>query len=191
MGLPQHSAAHVSPEQYLAQEMASETRSEYLAGEVFAMTGASSAHNIISLNVATALRNHLRGGPCQAFMVDIKLRVEAANAYFYPDLMVTCSDNDRRSAYVKSEPVLVVEVLSPTTALFDRDKKFAAYRQLASLQEYVLVDSQHVGVECYRRGEGGEWILHPYGPGETVALHSVGLSLPVETVYQDAPLGEE
>lgn len=191
MGLPQHSAAHVSPEQYLAQEMASETRSEYLAGEVFAMTGASSAHNVIGGNLYVALRNHLRGGPCQAFMADIKLRVEAANAYFYPDVMVTCSENDCSSAYVKSEPVLVVEVLSPSTALFDRDKKFAAYRQLASLQEYVLVDSQQVGVECYRRGEGGEWILHPYGPEETVALHSVGLSLPVEAVYQDAPLDEE
>ena len=147
--------------------------------------GTSSIHNIIVLNVAQILRNHLRGGPCQAFALDLKLRVEAANAYFYPDLMVTCSETDRRSDYIKTEPMLVVEVLSPSTALFDRDKKFACYRQLPSLQEYVLADTEREAVEYYRRADNGEWIMHPYGAGETVTLHSLKLDFPIGEVYQD------
>ena len=185
MGLPQENPAYITPEAYLAVEMATDTRNEYLNGEVFAMVGTSSMHNIIVLNLAQALRNHLRGGPCQVFAIDLKLRVETANAYFYPDLMVTCSEADRRSDFIKTEPILVVEVLSPSTALFDRDKKFASYRQLPSLQEYVLVDTEQEGIECYRRAGNGEWIMHPYGAGESVTLHGLGLNFPIEAAYQD------
>jgi Uma2 family endonuclease len=185
MGLPQENPAYITPEAYLAVEMASDTRNEYLKGEVFAMVGTSSTHNIIVLNLAQAFRNHLRGGPCQVFAIDLKLRVETANAYFYPDLMVTCTEADRRSDYIKTEPILVVEVLSPSTALFDRDKKFASYRQLPSLQEYVLVDTEQQGIECYRRADNGEWIMHPYGAGESVTLHSLNLAFPIGEAYQD------
>lgn len=185
MGLPQKNIAYITPEAYLAMEMQSDTRSEYLKGEVFAMVGTSSAHNVIVGNLYMALRNHLRGGPCQIFALDLKLQVEAANAYFYPDLMVTCTEADRRNDFIKSEPTLVVEVLSPSTALFDRDKKFASYRQLPSLQEYVLVDTEQEGIECYRRADNGEWIMHPYGAGETVTLHSLNLTFPIDMVYQD------
>ncbi len=185
MGLAQENPAYITPEAYLAVEMASDTRSEYLKGEVFAMVGTSSAHNIIVLNIAQALREHLRGGPCQVFALDLKLRVEAANAYFYPDLMVTCSEADRNSDFIKNEAVLVVEVLSPSTALFDRDKKFASYRQLPSLQEYVLVDTEQESIECYRRADNGEWIMHPYGAGETVTLHGLNLTFPIGAAYQD------
>ncbi|MBU0593570.1 MAG: Uma2 family endonuclease [Gammaproteobacteria bacterium] len=185
MGLPQENPAYILPETYLAAEMQSDTRSEYLKGEVFAMVGTSSAHNVIVGNLYMALRNHLRGGLCQVFALDLKLRVEAANAYFYPELMVTCSEADRNSDFIKSEAVLVVEVLSPSTALFDRDKKFASYRLLPSLQEYVLVDTEQEGVEYYRRSDNGEWIMHPYGAGETVTLHGLNLTFPIGTVYQD------
>lgn len=185
MGLPQERITYITPEDYLAVEMASDTRSEYLKGEVFAMVGTSSMHNVIVLNIAQTLRNLLRGRPCQIFAIDIKLRVESANAYFYPDLMVTCSDKDRRSDFIKTEPILVMEVLSPSTALFDRDKKFACYRQLPSLQEYVLVDTEQVNIECYRRADGGEWIMHPYGVDESVTLHSLNLTFPIASAYQD------
>ena len=185
MGLPQENPAYITPETYLAAEMQSDTRSEYLKGEVFAMVGTSSAHNVIVGNLYMALRNHLRGGPCQVFALDLKLRVDAANAYFYPDLMVTCTEADRRSDFIKSEATLVIEVLSPSTALFDRDKKFASYRQLPSLQEYVLVDTEQQGIECYRRADNGEWIMHPYGAGETVTLHGLNLTFPIDMVYQD------
>lgn len=178
----------ISPEAYLEMEMASQERHEYVDGEIFAMSGASSPHNLITGNLYMAFRAHLRGKPCQVFMADIKLRVEAANCYFYPDLMVTCSETDRQSRYVMNEPMLVVEILSPSTALYDRDKKFAAYRQLPSLQEYVLVDAEQMGIDCYRRGEGGDWILRPYGAGETVALRSLELTFPVDAAYQDVEL---
>jgi Uma2 family endonuclease len=185
MGLPRENPAYITPEAYLAVEMNVDTRNEYLKGEVFAMVGTSSAHNIIVLNIAQALRDHLRGGPCQVFALDLKLRVEAANAYFYPDLMVTCSEADRKNDYIKAESILVVEVLSPSTALFDRDKKFASYRQLPSLQEYVLVDTEQENIECYRRADNGEWIMHPYGAGETVTLHGLNLTFPIGMAYQD------
>jgi Uma2 family endonuclease len=185
MGLPQEKETYITPEIYLAIEMLSDTRSEYLNGEVFAMVGTSSMHNIVVLNIAQTLRNLLRGSPCQIFAIDIKLRVETANAYFYPDLMVTCSDADRRSNFIKTEPTLVIEVLSPSTALFDRDKKFASYRQLPSLQEYVLVDTAQESIECYRRATQGEWIMHPYSAGESVTLSSLNLSFPIEAAYQD------
>lgn len=185
MGLPQKIPAYITPEAYLAVEMASDTRSEYLKGEVFAMVGTSSMHNIIIGNFYMALRNHLRGGPCQVFAMDLKLRVETANAYFYPDLMVTCTEADRRSDFIKTEPLLVIEVLSPSTALFDRDKKFASYRQLPSLQEYVLVDTEQQSIECYRRADNGEWIMHPYVAGESVTLHGLNLTFPIELAYQD------
>lgn len=175
----------VSPEAYMEMEMASPERHEYVDGEIFAMVGTSSIHNELVFNITSILKNHLRGKPCRIYMESIKLRVEAANCYFYPDVMVTCSETDRQERYVMNEPLLVVEILSPSTALYDRDKKFAAYRQLPSLQEYVLVDAEQTTLDCYRRAEGGEWILHPYGAGETVFLHSLDLTFPVEAAYQD------
>lgn len=178
----------LSPQAFLDMEMASPERHEYVDGEVFAMTGTTASHNVITLNLAALIRNHVRGGPCRAYAMDIKLRIEAANCYFYPDLMVTCTEADRLSQHVMNEPVLVVEVLSPSTALYDRDRKFAAYRRLPSLREYVLVDTERMGIECFRRTDHGEWILHPYGAGENVTLHSLELTFPLEAAYEDAGL---
>ncbi len=177
-----------SPQDYLEMEMASPERHEYVDGEVFAMTGTSRPHNVIAGNLYMLLRNELRGKGCRAYFADIKLRIEAANCYFYPDLMVTCTEADRLSQHVMNEPVLVVEVLSPSTALYDRDRKFAAYRRLSSLREYVLVDTERMGIECFRRTDHGEWILHPYGAGESVTLHSLALTFPLEAAYEDAGL---
>ncbi len=188
MGYALRKEDYVTPEAYLEMEMASQERHEYVDGEVFLMSGAGTTHNDINLNLASLFREHLRGGPCKVHAIDIKLRVEAANCYFYPDVMVTCSEADRQNQYEKREPVLVVEILSPSTALYDRDRKFAAYRQLASLQEYVLVDAEQLSIECYRRADGGEWILRPYLAGETVTLHSLGLTFPLESAYQDTEL---
>lgn len=176
------------PQDYLEMEMASPERHEYVDGEVFAMTGTSRPHNVIAGNLYMLLRNELRGKGCRAYFADIKLRIEAANCYFYPDLMVTCTEADRLSQHVMNEPVLVVEVLSPSTALYDRDRKFAAYRRLPSLREYVLVDTERMGIECFRRTDHGEWILHPYGAGESVTLHSLALTFPLEAAYEDAGL---
>jgi len=185
MGNAQEKTVDFSPENYLHWEAEQTERHEYLNGEVFAMTGASTVHNVICLNLATLLKNALRGRPCRVYMEGVKLRVEAANCFFYPDVMVTCSSRDRAEPLVQAEPSVVVEVLSESTAEYDLGAKFDAYRQLPSLQEYVVVAQDRPHVSVYRRGEGVEWILHPCGRGDSLHLPSLSLDMPVAAVYDD------
>ncbi|CAZ87455.1 conserved hypothetical protein [Thiomonas arsenitoxydans] len=174
-----------SADDFLAWEMQQPDKHEYLAGEVFAVAGASDADVTISGNVFAALRAHLRGGPCRAFIADMKLRIDAAQAFFYPDVFVTCSAADAQSPLFKREALLVVEVLSPSTAAYDLGQKFAQYRHMATLQEYVLIDSERVAVDVFRRNAEGRWVLYPYTEGEMATLDSVGLSLPVAAIYEE------
>ncbi|MBS1225588.1 MAG: hypothetical protein H6R24_2266, partial [Proteobacteria bacterium] len=139
---------------YLEWEQRQPERHEYVRGEVFAMAGTTDRHNEISGNFYTLLRQHLRGAPCRAYMADVKVRVEAADCGFYPDVQVTCAESDRTDRLVKRSPVLVVEVLSDSTASYDLGDKFAACQQLDSLREYVLVDQDRVRVQIYRRRDG-------------------------------------
>ena len=169
---------------YLAWEQQQAQRHEFVRGEVFAMAGGTDLHNEVSLNLALLLRQHLRGSPCRVYMADVKVRVETADCSFYPDVLVTCAENDRADRYAKRSPLLVIEVLSPTTAAFDLGEKFSAYRQLDSLQEYVLVDPERVRVQIYRRLDG-QWIVDSAGLGERLRLESIDLECPVETVYED------
>lgn len=186
MNLPAHPPLF-DADAYLAWEAEQPIKHEYLAGEVFAMAGASDAHVTIALNVAMALRNHLRGQPCSVYISDMKLRLEEDNAFFYPDVFVTCSDADRQQRNAKSEPTLIVEVLSPTTSAYDRGAKFAAYRKLASLREYLLIDPERLGADLFRRdGDSPRWVLHPFEAGDTVECASVDLVLPIEALYADA-----
>ncbi len=169
---------------YLAWEQQQAQRHEFVRGEVFAMAGGADLHNEAAGNLYMMLRQHLRGSPCRVYMADVKVRVETADCSFYPDVLVTCAENDRADRYVKRSPLLVIEVLSPTTATFDLGEKFSAYRQLDSLQEYVLVDPERVRVQIYRRLDG-QWIVDSAGPGERLRLESINLECPVETVYED------
>ena len=177
------------PDDYLAWEADQPIKHEYVDGEVFAMAGASDAHVTIALNIAMALRNHLRGGPCSVYISDMKLRVAQDHAFFYPDVFVTCTDADRAQSLWKSEPVLVVEVLSPSTSAYDRGAKFAAYRKLRSLREYVVVDAERISVDVFRREPGAKyWSADFLDAGQTVTLASVDLALPVAAVYEDVRL---
>jgi Uma2 family endonuclease len=170
---------------YLDWEARQPSKHEYVRGEVFAMAGASDAHVTVALNIAMALRSHLRGGPCGVYISDMKLRVEKEDAFFYPDVFVTCAEADRQQSHHKSEPCLVVEVLSPATSAYDRGAKFAAYRKLASLREYALIDPERLSVDLFRRDDERErWVLHPYEAGHEVELASVGLTLPLEALYE-------
>ena len=180
----------LSAADFLAWDAAQTTRHEFVRGEVFAMAGAGERHVTVALNVAMALRQHLTGSPCRTFITDMKLRVEAADAFFYPDVMVTCSARDAGDPQVKREPVLLVEVLSPATAAFDRGDKFAAYRSLDSLREVLLVDPDLRRCDLFRRQvlDGGEaWVLHPSAPGEGVELASVGLVLSAGALWAEVP----
>lgn len=185
MGQALEKTVDFTPEAYLAWEAEQFERHEYLNGEVFLMTGTTTAHNLIAGNLAFALKQALRGQPCRVFMSDVKLRVETANCFFYPDVMVTCSARDRGESKMQFEPTVVVEVLSDSTAAYDQGLKFEVYRQLPSLREYVLIAQDEPRVWVYRRGEGAEWILHPYRDGETVVLPSLELAIPLADLYQD------
>ncbi len=174
--------------EYLDWEETQEQRHEFVAGEVFAMAGAEDWHVTVSLNIAMALRQHLRGGPCQTYISDMRLRVEAANAYFYPDVMVTCDAADHDSRRSKSHPVLLVEVLSDSTGNYDRGDKFAQYRRIDSLREYVLVDIARRATDVYRKGTDGLWVLHPFAGEESVVFASVDLQLPAHELFADVEL---
>lgn len=175
----------MSAEQFLDWDAGQSLRHEFVRGAIFAMAGAEERHVTATGNVYVALRTHLRGTPCRTFMIDMKLRVEAADCYFYPDVMVTCSPADATDPLIKREPALVVEVLSPGTAAYDRGDKFADYRKLASLREYLLIDPSTRRCDLYRLGADGLWVLHPHEPDETVRLESVGLDLAGLTLWDE------
>jgi Uma2 family endonuclease len=170
---------------YLAWEAEQVERHEWVDGEVFAMTGARDAHNRIALNIASGLLGHLRGSPCRVFMSDMKLRVDSADAVFYPDVFVTCDPRDRSpdADLVKQHPLLIVEVLSDSTAAYDRGRKFELYRRLPELQEVLFVDQERLQIDLFRRNGQGRWELYPAGEGELLRLDSLGLDLPVLQVY--------
>jgi Uma2 family endonuclease len=176
----------MSGEEFLAWEAEQTERHEFVEGEVFAMAGAEDRHVTVSLNLAMALRQHLAGTPCRTYMADMKLQAHTSNNYFYPDVLVTCSAADRASPNIKREPVLIAEVLSASTAAYDRGEKFARYRQLPSLSEYVLIDLDSRRVDVFRKHPTDAlWVLHPFAPGETVVLGSVQLSLPATTLFAE------
>lgn len=173
--------------EYLLWEQQQTERHEFVDGEVFAMAGAEDRHVTVGGNLYMALRLHLAGSPCRTYMSDMKLNVVTANQYFYPDVMVTCSAADQASALIKSEPKLIIEVLSPSTAAYDRGPKFGFYRQLPSLAEYVLIDLDARSADCYRKGADGFWVLHPFAKGQAVSLASVELEVTSAQVFAEVP----
>ncbi len=180
-------AQRLSAQEFLAWDTTQTQRHEFIAGEVFAMAGASEAHVTTAGNLYVTLRRHLSGTPCRTFITDMKLQVQAADAYFYPNVMVTCSATDATSPNIKREPVLLAEVLSPTTAAYDRGDKFTAYRRIASLREYLLIDPDSRRVELYRLGADNLWVLHPAEPDTDVQLDSVKLTLTPLALWAEMP----
>lgn len=179
--------SRLSEQEYLHGELTSETRHEYVDGEVYAMAGAGEAHNLIAGNTFAKLRDLARGGPCRVFISDMKLHVRTWKAYYYPDIMVTCDPADDQSHF-KERPSLVVEVLSPGTEKTDRREKMLAYRTLPSLKEYILVATDKRQVEIYRRDEHDEWQLAVVGQDEPMLLESIGASLTLDEIYEDVQL---
>lgn len=164
---------------YLAGEALSSIRHEYLDGHVYAMAGAIKAHNLIAGNIFSRLRQHLRGSPCRAFIADMKVKVEASRAYYYPDVVVTCAGQDTAASGPRdylTAPALIVEVLSETTENIDRREKMRAY---------ALVDSRMAQAELYRKREEGGWDQWIVTPGDSLTLDSVMLDLTVAELYED------
>jgi Uma2 family endonuclease len=181
------SVQHLTYAEYLVAEQASATKHEYLRGEVFDMAGGTPQHSALAASMTIALGNALRGRPCRVFNSDLRIRIPETDFASYPDIAVVCTrlqpDLDDPNAIVN--PTLVVEVLSDSTEAYDRGQKFAHYRRLPSLQEYVLVSQHEARIEVYRRNEAGRWELYESRSGEQVELASVGCKIDLDEIYRD------
>lgn len=183
----------LSPAEYLEIERGAETRSEYIEGEMYAMSGASYAHNVIVTNLAASLHASLKGGPCRAVVSDMRVKDDASELYTYPDVVVVCGKpRFEEPAYLDTltNPTLLIEVLSPSTERHDRGLKFAYYRTIPSLREVLFVAQDRPIVEQYTRGEGEDWLLHAVqGLEATIQLASVDARLSLAELFEGA-LGE-
>ncbi|NEO87631.1 MAG: Uma2 family endonuclease [Spirulina sp. SIO3F2] len=185
----------LSPSEYLCWEAKQSLKYEYVEGEIYTMTGGTLPHNSITLNLATALKMHLRGQNCKVFMADAKLQI-IENVYIYPDVAVTCDPQDCQATDKIHHPKLIIEVLSPGTEAKDRGRKFYHYRRLASLQEYWLVTPHTMQIEVYRLNASQRWELTTYVLDEErsqpeqvmIPIAAVGLDLSLAQVYEDVNL---
>ncbi|MCL1464768.1 Uma2 family endonuclease [Argonema galeatum] len=179
---------YISPELYLKGEEVSPIKHEYRRGHVYAMTGAKNPHVIITGNLVTQLNNFLSDSPCIVLALDTKVRLEAANCFYYPDVVVTCDERDTTStADFILYPSLIIEVLSKSTADFDRGDKFADYQTSSTLREYVLVSQSEILVECYRLNDEGIWVSQTYRESDEVELASVNFSCTIVEIYRKVP----
>ncbi len=178
-------------EEFFQWEVQQDSKYEYINGEVYAMTGRTVPHSAIAVNLLAALRPHARGRFCQVLSSDAKVAISDAGPSFYPDVQVTCDPRDRGAIDAIRYPCLVVEILSPSTEAYDRGAKFAHYRRLESLREYVLISSDRINVEIFRLNDRGKWELTPYSSGETVQLTSIEFECAIEVLYEDVELSPQ
>jgi Uma2 family endonuclease len=185
MAEPARKLTHTFAE-YLALEAASDTKHEYLDGEIFAMSGGTIEHGALAANVIRELGGALRGRPCRVLTSDVRVRVLATGLAAYPDVSVVCGaiERDPGDANAVANPVLIVEVLSDSTRSYDRGEKFAHYRRIPSLRDYLLVSQHEPLIEHYRRNDDGSWTLRDVRPPDLVQL-SIGCAISVAEVYLD------
>jgi Uma2 family endonuclease len=176
----------LTPEEYLARERRAETKSEYLRGEMFAMTGASREHNLIAGNVSRQLGQQFRKRRCEVYQGDMRVKVSSTGLYTYPDVAVVCGEPEFEDRQVDTllNPKVLVEVLSPSTADYDRGGKFTHYRSLPSLAEYVLISQDRPLVEHYVRQGEDAWVLtEQRSLQQVLELSSIDCRLPLSEIY--------
>ncbi len=182
---------YLTPDEYLQMEEISDIKHEYINGYAYAMAGASDSHVTIALNLATLLRNHVRGSGCRVYISDMKAWIEKQNRYYYPDVIVSCDERDKENITFKKFPCLIVEVLSDSTEAFDRGDKFADYQLLETLQEYVVINTKRQRVECFRRNNEGLWVLQSYTSEEKLfQLQSINFEGEMDALYEDVVFPE-
>jgi len=177
---------YISPQEYLRLERQSEYKSEYVNGQIFAMTGASRKHNLITTSISSSLHTQLKGRPWEVYAVDMRVKVRATGLYTYPDVAVACGEPEFEDDFIDTllNPTLLVEVLSPSTERYDRIAKSSYYRTMESLAEHLLVAQDEIRVEQYVKQPGGEWLLFEFlALDSTVQLPSIGCSLQLSEVY--------
>ena len=177
---------YLTPEEYLAFERKATTKHEYLNGQIVAMSGASFAHNFLTVNIATSLNIQLMEGECRVATSDMRVKVTQIDSYFYPDVVVVCGEPRAEDDTFDTllNPTLIVEVLSPSTEGYDRGEKFEHYQQIASLKDYILISQDQVHVEYYYRQEN-EWLQTEFVELEDVlSLLSIGCELRLSDIYR-------
>lgn len=182
---------HFTIEEYLEFEETSTEKHEYYKGEIFAMSGAKLAHNIISSNLSGILSNTLKGKNCRPFGSDMRLHIKQNTLFTYPDISIVCGEvktlnNDEFNLL---NPTIIIEILSPSTKTYDRGDKFKLYRDITTLKEYILIDSTAVGVECFRINNKGKWELEEYKTAENeVQMPTIKISISLLEIYEGTKL---
>jgi Uma2 family endonuclease len=187
MAIPQ-AIKRYTPQEYYELERTADYRSDYYDGEIFAMAGGTSAHSLISTNIAGELRQRLKGSPCTAYESNLRLKVKATGLRCYPDVSIYCGpleqdeEDEQGETYVN--PSALFEVLSPSTEGYDRGLKSQSYRRIESLRAYVLISQRAPFAEIYERQSNGSWLLlEANGLDATLEIRSLGISLPLAEVY--------
>ncbi|HEY4109033.1 Uma2 family endonuclease [Puia sp.] len=178
----------ITPTEYLVQERAAEYKHEFYKGRVTAMSGASMAHNDILVNLIAEMRNNLKGKPCKVLPGDMRVTVPSGEAYMYPDALIVCGEPelmDDRFDTLKN-PVVIFEILSPSTEAHDRGKKFHFYRQIPSFKEYVLIDSTQIFVEISHRQADDSWKFDAsLDPDGHLRMESIQSLLSLAEIYRN------
>jgi len=182
---------YMTAAEYLEWEPHQEIRYEYCKGEVFAMVGGTLDHAEIPFNLRRLLADKVESDGCRMSGSDLKVKVRDGLFFRYPDLSVSCDDENRGDRTFFEFPKLIVEVLSDGTEGVDRGEKFQEYIQIPTLQEYVLISTNRMQVECFRRGEGRMWLYFPYGVGEMVEINCMDVTFPIERLYRNVRLPAE
>lgn len=178
----------LTPEEYLAWEAKQKIRHEYVDGEVLAMTGGSIPHNDLAINLLTILRPHIKHRGCRLNMSDVKVQAKRGDCYFYPDLVISCHPQDLNATQWIQHPKVIIEVLSPSTANYDRSRKLRYYRQIPSLQEYLLINTDQILVEVYQRQTADIWVYCDYGSDEIFHIPSLEFDCSVDAIYENIAL---
>ena len=169
---------HLTEHEYLALELNADMRHEYIDGQLYAMAGASENHNLLSVNMASELRNQLKGTSCRTFMADMKVKV--GKDFFYPDVMVVCQE-DNENEYYKNAPVIIVEILSKSTRRFDQTDKRLRCQRIPTLEEYVLIEQDKGEIEVFSKKD--HWQSFYYYLGDEITFSSLGVTVLVEDIY--------
>jgi Uma2 family endonuclease len=179
-------AERVSAPEYLAYERAAEGRHELVDGRIIAMSGGTFRHSLITANIGSALAAALRERPCLLLSPD--MRIKTADRYTYADVSIVCGPFELEDQHQDTllNPSVIIEVLSPSTESYDRGVKFASYRTLTSMTDYILVAQDKVHVEHFRRQPGDAWLLRTYGPGQRLVLDSIGCAIEIDEFYRSA-----
>lgn len=182
---------YITEEEYLALEEKAQEKHEYYQGEIFAMSGVKVPHTTISMNLSRDLGNHLRRKPCKPFNSDQRVYIEKNGMFTYPDLFVVCGKTETRNNdnFNVLNPSVIIEILSRSTKNYDRGDKFKLYRDLPSLQEYILIDSEAVNIEVFSINEQGFWQLKEHvNINDSLLIKTIQLSIPINDIYEGAEL---